>query len=1366
MRFWFSLLVALSFSFHLWAQSGHQRFSKLDIYGGLSHNGVNTFLTDSKGFLWVGTMSGLNRYDGYGCKVFKHRPGDSTSISDNYIGGIFELPNNKMWVVTRSVPCIYDPVTEQFTKATGYLRSLGMPEDSLAIIVKGRSHFWFVYNGSGLYAYAPKTGRPNRIAPSVLDGAGKITAVKEAPDGNLWVVYQNGLLQKLASSTGKVLWSTNPTANRIRGLYEYRIFADSDGALWVWTANVPNGLHYYDSATDRSITFNESAGPARLNAALITEVIQDKGGAIWVGTDHGGINVIDKKRGFATRSFTHDPKDPKSISQNSITALHKDPKGIVWIGTFKQGVNYVNESSARFAHYHHRESSNNSLQYDDVNRFVEDKKGNLWIGTNGGGLIYFNRAESTFTQYLHQPGNTNSIPSNVIVSLCIDHQDKLWIGTYFGGLSVFDGKSFTHYRHNAADESSLSDDRVWEIFEDQDKNLWVGTLSGGLSLMDRKTGTFRHFQSNPGPLQANYISALLQDRRGNLWVGTSLGITVLGKGQPVQYLQSEAPGSLSNNNVICLLEDSGGRIWVGTRDGLSVWNPQTARFQNFTTADGLPDNMVLNIVEDNRRTFWIATPNGLCNLLPKSSGNDLRFAVIDYDESNNLQGREFNENAALKLSTGELVFGGPGGFNLIQPNAIAASATFPEIVFTALQIQNKNIEVGQKVNGRVLLDRALPESKAIQLSHRDNVFSLEFAALHFAHGSREKYAYLLEGFNTGWLYTDGGQRRVTYTNLDPGTYTFKVKVLNSSGLWSPEKSLRIHIAPPFWQTGWAYALYALLAAGLLYLIRRITLERVRMRFEVAQQRREAERVQALDALKTKFFTNVSHEFRTPLSLILSPLDRLITNTADEGQKGQLLLVQRNARRLLNLVNQLLDFRKMEVQEFTLHPALVDVVPFVRDIVSTFSDISDRRKVALHFSSNTDHLQTTLDSDKMEKILFNLLSNAFKYTPAGGIVSVDLRFAEDANNTRPTLQLSVQDSGIGIPQEQQPRIFERFFQVDTAHNAANPGTGIGLSITREFVRLHGGTITVESEPGKGTLFTVVLPVQNRPQPGLQPVIKPQSVVSSEVSVPAEVAPTSRNKGKKGLILLVEDNEDFRFYLKDNLQHKYWVSEAADGKEGWEMAKDLLPDLVVSDIMMPRMNGIELAHKLKTDPRTAHIPVVLLTAMASEEMQLEGFQTGVQDYITKPFTFEILEARIHNLLNQEAQQKKHAQKGMPVTPAAIGVISADEQFLQKATCLVEQNLANPDFSVEELSRELFISRVALYKKLLSLTGKTPIEFIRLMRLKRGAQLLTQSGLTVAEVAYQVGFNNPKNFSRYFREEFGVLPSQWGAQEQSKS
>ncbi|HXB92684.1 MAG TPA: ATP-binding protein, partial [Puia sp.] len=950
--------------------------------------------------------------------------------------------------------------------------------------------------------------------------------------------------------------------------------------------------------------------------------------------------------------------------------------------------------------------------------------------------------------------------------------------TYYGGLDCFDGQGFRHYRHNESDSNSLADDRIWEIHEDSRHRLWIGTLASGLDRFDREKNIFIHYRPGaPNSVVSGFISELQEDGQGNLWVGTAYGIDVLDGVTGLFRHYGNQPGdasSLSNNNVISIIEDSRGLIWVGTREGLDLLDRRRQTFTTFRTSDGLPDNAILTILEDNDHNLWLGTPSGLCNVIitPDPKGIDgYAFRYRNFDESHGLQGREFNENAALKTHSGELIFGGAGGYNRFDPQKLRSVARNPILVLTDLQLFNKTVGIGETFNGHIPLPQSITESRNITLRYNENVFSLGFAVLDLLNAEKVKYAYQLEGFNNEWLVSNDKTRKAVFTNLDPGHYIFRVRTAKEEGGWNePTLQVGITILPPFWKTPLAYACYVLLLAGVLFLARRMVVQRAHMRFALEQERKEAHRLHELDRMKTRFFTNVSHEFRTPLSLILTPLDKIIRQTQDPGQQHQLNLIHRNARRLLNMVNQLLDFRKLEMQELRLNPNPGDIVRLIKELSFSFTDMAGKKNIEFFFQSTLQSLEMSFDQDKLERILFNLLSNAFKFTPEHGRIEVNLEMEGL------WLHLSVRDTGIGIDKDKQEKIFERFFQSDIPGSMLNMGSGIGLAITREFVRLHGGTIRVSSEPGQGSCFTVLFPVPEKSEPVYmsslihdggndQLMIGPAvagrplkeetpDAVDSDRSL--REGPAGPHTYKRPIVLLVEDNEDFRFYLKDNLKDTFIILEAADGKEGWHRALGDHPDLIVSDISKPVMNGIDLCRKIKDDRRTSLIPVILLTALIGEEQQLRGLKTGANDYMTKPFNFEILVSKIQNLLQQQATARKTWQRQVQALPTATAVESPDEKFIRQALELVEKNMANPDFSVEEMSRVLYLSRVALYKKILSLTGRTPIEFIRSIRLKRAAQLLEKSKFTIAEIAYEVGFNNPKYFSRYFKEEFGILPS----------
>lgn len=1353
------------------AQPLQYKFTRLNVNNGLSNNQVTCFLRDSHGFIWIGTTSGLNRYDGYSVRVFRNDLRDTTSISNSYINSLAEDPEGRIWVnSSNSVSSIniYDPAKESFSlTAANILTGYGIPPGIINDIVKdSKGNFWFVHTG-GLYKYIPSEKRSFQVQYAPQDSARmsacSIASMMEDGNGDFWIVQRNGLLLKLSGTALKVVYRNAFLNRRMNGQeHDYRLVVDSDNDVWAYMITANQGVFHFDARKNSFRAINLGSGKLRLNTDIVRGLVQDNNGIIWVGTDHGGVNLIDKKN-MSVHYLYNNPEDDKSLCQNSITSLYKDKAGIIWIGTFKQGICYYHENIVRFPLYRHDTFDPASLSFDDINRFVEDDKGNLWIGTNGGGLIYFDRARETFKRYRHDPNDRNSLSSDVIVSLCLDHNNILWIGTYYGGMNSFDGKQFTRYRHDPENPQSLSDDNVWEIFEDSEHNLWIGTLYAGVELFDRQNKTFHHFKAGEvNSVHTNYISVLTEDTRGNLWIGTGWGIDVLEKqsGRFVHYVnQNNSPENLSNNSILCIVEDSRGLIWVGTQEGLNVYDREKKVFRAFREEDGLSHNTVFAVLEDDAGDLWMSTPNGLSRLIITREGEGYSFRFKNYDEADGLQGKQFNENAAYKTSKGELVFAGAHGFNIFRPEKIQENQQKPEVILTDIQVFNKSVQIGEQINGHVILEKSVTKTKGITLKYSENVFSLEFAALNYFHPEKSLYKYKLEGFDKQWVTTDGRARKVTYTNLDPGEYTFRVIASNNDSVWNEEGvQLSVVILPPFWKTRLALVLYILFVLGALFITRKLIQKRERIKYAIEQERQEAHRMHELDMMKIRFFTNVSHEFRTPLSLILTPVEKLIKTAKEPEQQSQFQLIHRNARRLLNLVNQLLDFRKMEVQEIRLNPSEGDIVKFVRETVFSFSDLSEKKDIRLDFHSELASFETLFDTDKLEKILFNLLSNAFKFTPEHGAVSVTVKFTDRVQEK--WLEIKVTDSGIGVPSDKQDKIFERFFQSDLPRSMVNQGSGIGLSITKEFVRIHGGTISVESEPGKGSCFTVLLPVKD--VTGHVNVVTEDPVrVQSVSEINDAGGQHERLHGKLPVLLLVEDNEDFRFYLKDNLRAHYTILEAKDGREGWSKVLSDLPDLVVTDVMMPQMNGMELCKKIKNDPRVSHVPVILLTARTAEEQKMEGFETGADDYITKPFNFEILQSRIKNLIHQRALFHKDFRKQITIKASDVNITSMDEKLIQNAIKTVELHISDPEFSVEDLSHELGMSRVHLYKKLLALTGKSPLEFIRAIRLQQAAQLLEKSQLTVAEVAYKVGFNNPKYFTKYFKEEYNVLPSAYAAE-----
>ncbi|HSC37198.1 MAG TPA: two-component regulator propeller domain-containing protein, partial [Chitinophagaceae bacterium] len=944
----------------------------------------------------------------------------------------------------------------------------------------------------------------------------------------------------------------------------------------------------------------------------IAAVAVDKDGILWVGAAQG-LHVMDPRTG---RSVSYEPEygNVQSLTGRWIKCLYIDKEGIYWFGSYRGGVNKYDKNlnlfSVKLSDAFHESGSASPV----VTSFAERRDGNVFVGTDGGGLFLFDRATEGLQRINMLPkGERGASPT--VLAMKMTSRGQLYIGTYGGGLVILDpatGKA--QHLVKGPGLSDLNADEIYCLMEDSKGAIWAGTNGAGINVI-KDNKVIAKFSPNPGTNETKlpvngYIRAFAEDTEGNIWIGThGGGIAVYNPRTGRFSVFNKDNSTLPGDKVQALMTDSRGQLWIGTYGGgLCAFDRKSNAFINFTEKDGLQNTTIYQLVEDAQGLIWMSTNTGISSL-------DTRSRVFhNYNHSNGIQNSNPVHGSGICLSDGELFFGGLQGFNYFNPATLTTNRNVPVVILTDLKVSNKSVSPGDDSPIR----EQISVSKEIRLAYKQN-FALSFVALNYTIPKQNHYAYKLEGFDKDWNYT-GSLNSAYYTNLDPGTYTFRVKASNNDGVWSAaDTSLKIYVKPPFWRTVYAYIFYVLAAGGLLLYSRHRGMKRLRKKFELEQERQEDRRVQELDRLKLKFLTNLSHEFRTPISLIMGPVEQLLAEQKQEKAVNKLHMIQRNGRRLLNLVNQLLDFRKMEEHELKLQLSEDDLVAFVKDVSHSFTDLSERKNIQFTVDSEPCALQVLFDHDKMERILFNLLSNAFKFTLAGGAVSVTLQeLEENAGEGRQWVSIKVKDTGIGMPAETKEKIFQRFFQNDSIAAVLNQGTGIGLSITREFVNMHGGTIAVESEPGKGSIFTVTLPLMPAKRAaanGSPPILAGAAAVEDAGMTPGMADDTLpiQATGELPAILLVEDNDDFRFYLKDNLRNHYNVIEAADGKEGWQKALSGHPQLIVSDISMPVMDGIALTRKLKADKRTSHIPVILLTALTGEEERMEGLGTGANDYI---------------------------------------------------------------------------------------------------------------------------------------------------------
>lgn len=1350
---WGICMVCLS------AAAQNYMFKCLEVKDGLPNNQINSICKDSRGFLWFGTASGLARYDGYRFRTFRHDDSRTTSIPDNFVENIVEDSEGRLWMrIGETNYTFFDPVAETFENdMRGYMWNIGINGVPQEVMVDKEKTLWFYVPGVGCYRY--RAGEKKAEGLLFTTGGlpqGNITGMIDSKEGIL-LAYSNGRIVCIDSRRMALKWTLTDITEMVGEEYveTFSLFVDRDEDLWIYGAP---GLWVYNLKS-KEWKKNRNDRISNLSHNMIRSITQDRKGHIWLGKDQEGIDVLDKKTGKITSLISH-PDNERGLPHNTIMELYEDAAGIMWVGTYKKGVAYYDESIYKFA----------LSPLGDVNAIEDGRDGTLWLGTNDGGLVHWNPQSGEKNTFLRR--GENSLTANVVVSLLKAKDGKLWIGTFWGGLDCYDGHRFVHYRHQPGNPNSLSNNNVWSLAEDEEGNIWIGTLSGGVQRLNPKTGAFTNYNVATCGLISDYIASICMGRNNRLIIGTaSSGISILdlNTGRATNYVGTKSGNArFSNQSVNQVYEDSRGLIWIATRDGLNLYDPVNDGLQVISLPQEISGRFISGIVEDKHRNMWVTTADGVVNMvvLQDKRSQEYAFHFHVYNDKDGLQGSEFNLRSIERSDSGEIVMGGLYGINIFNPDVIKYNRTQPKVIFTDFRLFNEEVEVGREYGGRVVLDKSLNHIGELTLDYRQNVFTVVFASDNYVLPEKTHYIYKLEGFDNDWMTSASDMRRATYTNLAPGAYVLRVKAVNSDGFAGTEEAvLKIVILPPFWQTAWAYIFYVLLLAGIIYLSIRAVERKERNKFKIRQMEQDARKMEEVNLMKFRFFTNVSHELRTPLTLIISPLESMMKEVSDDKQLGRLTLMHRNALRLLNLVNQLLDFRKSEVVGLHLTPAEGDIVAFVRHICASFLMLSEKKNIHLTFYSAVESLNMLFDEDKMGKVVMNLLSNAFKFTPEGGRVDVSVEVLKGEPDK---LLLKVSDTGTGIKDEDKEHIFERFYQVDHP-NLQSTGSGIGLSLVHDFVTLHEGTVQVLDNVGAGSVFLVTIPIK---QVGREGVVSKsgRKKEAEKVFVESEIEQaldeenealsddmddtTDGGDKEQPLVLVVDDSDDLVAFMKDSLSLYFRIQTASNGREAWRLIPDLQPDIIVSDVMMPEMDGNELCRWVKTDKRTENIPVILLTAKQAVEDKVESLTIGADDYVTKPFNVEVLILRMRKLIDLYGKRRQRLR--IEPEPSRIVITSLDEQLVADAIKYVEANIGRSDLSVEELSRELGMSRVHLYKKLSQITGKTPIEFIRIIRLKRAAQLLRESQRNVSEIAYQLGFNNPKYFSKYFRDEFGVLPS----------
>lgn len=1376
---WLLFFLVTSFSN---AQFSNLKFENLDTSKGLSSSTCQDVFQDSEGFLWFGTIDGLNKYNGYEFEVYRTVLNDPHSISNNRINTITEDGYGRLWIGTDNGLNVFDKNTEKFYKINLYQTKAGeanFREVINALLYDKKTNTLWVTSKKGLiklllnhtgagsfdkikfehYVNIPndKTSIDNNDATNVINDS----------KGNVWVGTKGNHLHRYNSKTNNFTrFSIDFEGNQYLNHLPKQILIDKDGDFWI--GNDLSHLFLFD--VDKNVFKKVSPVNKRIP---IFHLYQDKKGIVWVSTDGGGIFLMDKKKGLL-QHLKYNPYDPFSLSNNQPSKVLEDKNGIYWIATYNTGVNKLAMSKTSFGHYFYKKESNEGLSAKIAQSVLQDSKKRIWIGTDGGGLNLFDEKNGTFKHFRARPGDPNSLSSDKIVYLLEGDNGVLWVCTWDSGLNKFytDTGIVKSYQYNRNNPFSIGQNTVWSAEKDFQGRLWLGTSTAGLNLFDPVNEKFYQYKNIPGDsnsLISNFVFSLFIDSKNRLFTGTSQGLsfTVLNK------LKGEIPKkikfteikikNIQGNRINYITEDHKGNIWVGTDMGLYELDPELNLKHSYSSLNGLPNNLVVGIQEDNNRNLWITTKGGLSLLNPKTQ------TFKNFNAHDGLQGTEFQSKSIDKTEDGRIIVGGINGFNIFNPNNISLKSNIVNPVITEISLFNKKIKAGDTVNGRILLNKSVTKIKEIELKYDEGYISFSFVALNYQNPERVKYAYKMDGLDENFINA-GNTRIANYSNLEPGNYTFEV-VASVDGQWKQARksSIRIGVQSPPWKTWWAYSIYVLAFVSALWFSIYYYTKKVR-----------EDKEQELDQMKLNFFINVSHEFRTPLTLILNPVDKILSAYNDpEEVKKSALIIQRSSRRLLHLVNQLLDLRKMDLGKTELELSRMNIVKFSKDIFLLFEDLAKAKGIQFVFDASKKEIYGMFDPDKIEKILTNLLSNAVKFTDKGGTVTLSLSelnqekskailwFFRKLRRER-LLEIRVSDTGIGLKKEQLKEVFQRFFHADTSKT----GTGIGLNFIKSLVELHKGEILVESEYQIGTTFSVRLPADlpadkkgsvSLYQAGNYKIDR-NSLTSAEYEIAIsneedDTVSLESEKGNRPVVLIVEDNKELRNHLKNELSNQFQVKEAANGLIGLEKVRKYYPDIVISDVMMPEMDGFELCRQVKNDLETSHIPVILLTARSLEEDRIEGYDTGADEYLSKPFNINVLKARIKNLLEaRKRARERFASIGGILPSSEITTNSIDEMFLDKTTKIVVDNISDPDFTLEDIIKELGLGRSQFYRKISSITGQNPSNFIRTVRLKYASELLVSKKYSVKEITHMCGFNSSAYFTKTFKELFGLTPTQF--------
>ncbi len=1382
-----SLLVLIFLPLLPKAQQTGTLFNHFNTQNGLIMNNVEYIHIDMDGFVWLGTYAGLQRFDGYEFKTYTYDPANPSSISDNFISTIFEDDSANLWigtsanglnVFTKELGAFqnfrHDPGNRHSLASNSILRAL-------KVITQDADGFVWVNTMEGL----------NRIDLRDFsfesyhgDLSGQLVFDESEPA--LWIAGNQ--LKKYDLKSSKLSYYDSGPVNSI--------ILDNEKNIWLGTGS---GALIYRRGLNKMITLQDYLEQEKYSGVIndisagvpVNNFYEDYKGNIWFSIRDRLVNLDKEQRKLNV--LAHEPDNENSPISATISGIYGNKSGVLWISYLNQGVSKVNINLKNFNVYRKVPGDPNSLSGNTIRSVYLDHNQHLWVGTYDNGLNRIDLQTNKTIHYRHDPKDPGSIVSDYVTSIHVDQNERLWIGSYNRGICYADYiYNSPQLRFTVVDLQP--DLEIHEFTEDPAGSIWISTQHG-FFIFDGEE--FRHYgglENQLPEIRDLNIQSVIFEPPNHFWLATwNSGVCrltinadpILSSGEQKDVLEmfdmlQDQHASPIDNKFITIHQSDDGTIWLGSfLDGLIkvAENENGLSFTKYDKSAGAPDNSVYGLTSDRQGNIWISTNRGLGKFDPVTE----RFS--NYYMSDGLQSNSFMWDASYRANDGQLFFGGVNGLNAFFPEDIIDNDDLPKVFITKLIINNEDVQIGDEFRGRKILEKTISYTDEITLSHKEPIFSLEFAAMDNVNPQEVLYAYKLEGFDEDWTQVTAQERSVRYTNLNPGTYIFNVKASNSDRIWNEiPASLGITILSPWWETWWAILIYVFVFIILLIAFRKFILVRAQLIHEAKMEHLEREKTEEMYQMKLRFFTNISHEFRTPLTLILGPLQRIIKDLeGDRRFSRQITTIRRNSDRLFRLVDQVIEFRRIETNKVRLRAAKKDIVKFIRELTDSFEEIACQRSISLDFHSDFKTCEIWFDENKVDKIIYNLLSNAFKFTADKGRISVSVSTARPeqvakTDTRHPDMpeeyvEISIEDNGIGISEDDMEHIFERYYRVEHPDSFVQTGSGIGLSLSKELTELHSGKIEVRSSLGKGTRLKVLLPmgkghlsadeiVEDTGTTAVRPTSLKQFALTDEREYIDKYDPRQPqlDHGDRPVLLIVDDDRELRDFIKTNFSSDYLVIEAENGKEGFTMALKNNPDLVISDIMMPVMDGIELCRKLKTNIKTSHIPIMLLTAKAGIESKIEGLDTGADAYIAKPFTIKLIEVQISNIIENRRNLRKKFSKELVLQPSEITITPIDADFLQKAIGIVEEHMSDTDFSVDSFIREIGMSRSRMHRKIKALTSQSTSEFIRTIRLKRAVSLLEKSQLSIEEIAYAVGFSSTAYFTKCFRIQFGVPPSEY--------